>query len=174
MTLIEITIALFIIGLMAAIAVPALFKRPPDRRRLFIADLNTMVQSAVKNAIETNSVHRLLFDFDKQRVSLEKAAKKGLLKDLITVRYEPVVGGVLKTSCAIPGAMVFKSFVIEKNQDELAGGMKTKQVFFVVDNNGYVQDVTIGLGEEDRDDVKILTINPFSKRFEVSDGIKKS
>ncbi len=174
MTLIEIAVSLLIIGLMMAIAVPKFLKKPADNRRMFTADLNSILRSAVTGAQATNTFHRIKFDFKAtQMVTLEKSSKSGMLKDFLSPRYEPVVpGGMLKTSCKIPVELIFKQFFIEK-KDEIAGGGPTKEIWFPIDNNGNVQDVMIVLGEEDKEDVKTLTVNPFSKRFEVSDGPPK-
>ena len=76
-TLIEILVAITILVVMAAVIVPNLApRRPKEERKAFIAKLNALTQLAWQNALLTNNLHRVLFDFKKKTVSVEQSTKK--------------------------------------------------------------------------------------------------
>ncbi len=178
-TLIEILVAITILVVMAAVIVPNLApRRPKEERKAFIAKLNALTQLAWQNALLTNNLHRVLFDFKKKTVSVEQSTKK---KDAQgELKFEPLQRTYLETTIAWPVNLEIKNFFIE-GFDEMKRfvGRETVETFFYVVPDGMTQRVTINMTDSnnlqaDGRPAKIgLVLNPFNAQFAAYDTYKK-
>jgi len=176
-TLIEILIAIALIGLMATVVVPNLGRRRPKaEREAFIAKVDALVQLAWQNALLTGKNQRVVFDFTKERVFLEQATGQ---KDAKGEQFAPVTRSYLATELKWPKRYQIKNFFIE-GFDEMTRfvGKKTGQTWFYAVPDGMTQRVTINLldtadkGADRRPKKIALVLNPFNARFKVYDTFK--
>src|SRR5438105_288539 len=73
-TLIEIVVAILIIGIVATIVVPNLVRQLPYyERQQFVTKLNALTQLAWNNALTTGKIHRVVIDAIKKTVWIEIA-----------------------------------------------------------------------------------------------------
>lgn len=177
-TLIEIMVAILIIGLMAAIVVPRLRTVAPDQKRKdFIAQLNGLVQFAWQRALTSGKVHRIFFDFDKKEIHVESVADKKDGKS--EPEYEKVDRAYLKTSMDIPDNLEIVNFFIEHAGDEMRKSGTTDNVWFFIVPDGLTQEVTINFVDYDdmlpNGDARQfgLVLNPFSAQFKLYDTFKQ-
>lgn len=178
-TLIEILVAIAIIAVMATVVIPNLMPRRPEKERKdILAKLDALTRLAWYNALTKQKTHKVLFDFDKKRVSLEVETDK---KDSDgNPLFEPVkTGGYIKSSFVWPKHLDVKNFYVEgfdeigKRSDRGAG-----QVWFFVIPDGLAQQVTINfLDMLDRPQGKPrsigLVLNPFLAQFKEYDTFQK-
>ena len=169
-TLIELVIAIAIIGILVAAIVP-LFRQPTaPARKQFIDGLNRMVQTAWQQSIITHTVHRLFFDFKEREIVVEQVlpGKK---------KFKPVRG--LDAQMSWPDAIVIKQFLIN-GFDEMKrfSGRRTQTIWFYVIPDGMTQHVTInGINKDEQRDGKPgefgLVLNPFLAQFKEYDTFQK-
>lgn len=170
-TFIEIIVVLAIIGIVGAITIPRLFRRPPDRKKMFATELNAVTQSAWRGAIETQAVHRVVIDFVKSEVRVERASQPGPLESYVTQQYVPVSGSWGKARFDLDPLLLVRHMIIE-GKDELAGGM-SKDAWFFIDPDGTSQEVTVVVADERGSADMSLTLNPFTKQFSENEGVAK-
>lgn len=172
-SLIEIMVVIGIIMLMTAISVPA-FKNffPKADRNAFIADLNALTNLAWRNALVTNRVHMILFDFQKRTISARMVtAQKDEKGEHGAPVSQAIKGSFVKNTIIIPQRFNFTQFSIE-NIDELAT-VKRTHVWFFINPNGIAQNVRVAfidtkekqVGKRSR--LVRLQLNPFSAQFTV-------
>lgn len=179
-TLIELLVVMLLIGIMASLVVPNLrIMIPEQERKLFITQLNDLVQFAWQNALKTRKLHRIFFDFDKRTISVEQRIIDGQKIDK-KEKYQVVTQAYLETSIIVPETINIINFFVENFGDEmrrLSEG-KTDSAWFFVIPDGVVQEVTINL--VDHYDILSdgmprqvgLVMNPFSAQFKVYDEFK--
>lgn len=177
-TLIEILVAIAIIVVMAAIVVPNLKPRKAqDERTAFIAQLNSVLSLAWQNALITHSVHRILFDFKKNKVTVEAAA--GDKDSQGEQKFIPLQHSYVQTTLQWPDYLRIKNFFIE-GFDEMSrfAGADTGQTWFFIVPDGLTQRVTINLIDthdlrSNGRQTKIgLVLNPFTAQFTAYDTFK--
>lgn len=168
-TFIEIIIVLAIIGIVGAITIPRLFRKPPDRKKVFATELNALTQAAWRGAIETQSVHRVVFDFIKGEARVERASQTGPLESYVTQQFVPASGSWGKVRFELDPLLLIRNLVIE-GKDELAGGM-TKDSWFFIDQDGTSQEVTVVIADEKNSGDLSLVLNPFTKQFSEYEGV---
>lgn len=177
-TLLEIIIAVAIIGLVVVIIIPNFMGRAPYyERKETIANLNALTQLAWQNALIENKIHKIKFDFNAGKVWLEVETdeyEKGEPK------FKPLARIHLDTEFAWPEHFEVKQFLIEK-RDAMKEfvGRETRAVWFFVMPDGLTQDVIINFV-----DVKDLlpdgktrpiglVLNPFNAQFREYDTFQK-
>ncbi len=175
-TLIEILVAIVIMGLLATILVPNLApKRPAQERKEFVAQLNALVRLAWHNAISTHAVHKIVFDLKQERVfiEMEQEDKKDAAGEPL---FKPLTGSYIASSMRWPAdRYVVKNFFIE-GFDEMrrfGGDKKTVETWFYIVPDGLTQEVTINLLDMNdmRNDKPVqvgLVLNPFKAQFTMS------
>jgi prepilin-type N-terminal cleavage/methylation domain-containing protein len=177
-TLLEILVAIVIIAIMATVVVPNLAPlRASEERTTFIAKLNTLMQFAWQDALITNTVYKVAFDFKHKTVSLEQATdqKDGEGK----TKFVPLQGTYFATSLAWPRNLEIKNFFIE-GFDEMKrfSGRDTGETWFFIVPDGLTQRVTINLidtmdiSPQGRPAKVGLVLNPFNARFTAYDTFK--
>lgn len=160
-SLIEIIIAIALIGLMAIVVVPFFKPKGARSQDAFVAALNMLTQSAYNNGIVSGKLQRVVFDFKHDNINLEQAT--GKRDSAGEVQFEPVKLDYMKTSMPIPQNMLIKNFYI-KGKDELRGGGTTKAWFYIMPD-GKGQDVTIVTQDLTTNMIFKFVLNPFKVRF---------
>jgi len=177
-TLLEILIALALIGLLVGIIVPNLERLMPQyERKKFIGQLNEILQFGWQQAIITHKICKVIFDIDMRNVSLQIATEKQNRQG--DQLFEPIKGQYLRTSFTWSDQFQFKQFFIERF-DEMSRfvGRKTSSIWFYVMPEGLAQDVIINI--LDMKDLKNnkpraigLVLNPFTAQFNIYDTFQK-
>ncbi len=174
-TLIEILVAMVVIALLAAIAIPNLGpRRLRAEREQFVAQINAMTQYAWQQAIITNMVHKVQFDLQKRTITL-LATKKGQEKES---DFKLIAAGVVSAEYEWPEQFVIKQFFIQGFDEVSKSGKKTTEIWFFIMPEGLAQDVIINfIDTADLVNQKPrqvgLVLNPFSAQFASYDTFQK-
>jgi prepilin-type N-terminal cleavage/methylation domain-containing protein len=154
-TLIEITIVVFILALMAMLVTPALHRFAGGDARSVSRELTGLVSALVQEAVATHTIQRLYYDLDQREYWI--------------ITLNPV-GGVLEESQPIgskrrlPSDVRFED-VVTAHQGLMTSGTAFTQFF----PSGAVTRTTIHL--KDADDAQFtLSVNPVTGRVAVTDG----
>lgn len=174
-SLIEIMVAILIIGLMAAIVIPNLGRKKPEyERKQFLGHLNALVRLAAQQASATGKLHRLYFDFERNKVSVEvKAEGKN---DKGEQAFKPMKSAYLRSSLTWPKYYRVENFSIEGKDEGSADTKRT--VWFFIMPDGLAQEVIINITDRNptyRGKPKQigLVMNPFSAQFKIYDSFQK-
>jgi len=174
-TLLEIVVAIAIIGLLATVVIPNLTtSKPKEEREKFISRLNSLVGFAWQNAIVARKTQKVEFNFDKKLVTVFQAGPTDKYGKVI---WEPVKRAYIKTVIKIPDQLELKNFYIE-GEDKVAKLGALQSVWFAISAGGISQEVVINfLDNKDKIGRKKrpvgLVINPFSAQFEVYNEFAK-
>ncbi len=176
-TLIELLIAILIIAMIMAAVVPYMQQRGPGyERKQFVAQLNALVQFAWQQAIISHKTHRVLFDFNERKATVERDITRTVAGKKLSFE---AIKGVTGTSMTWPSFIVIKQFMIEgfDEMQRFTGGA-SKTVWFYIIPDGMTQQVTInGIDKEDKVDGKLrqfgLVLNPFMAQFKEYDVFQK-
>lgn len=181
-TLLELLVVMAILGVMATFLIPNLQKASHERK-VFFAQLNGLAQYGKQQAIVTNKVHQILFDFALGTIQLLQEGGASAQKDAAgNPKYELVKAVALDTTIAIPSSIEIKNFYIDGTGfDEMAKfvGRKTGQVWFYIVPEGLAQETIINV--LDTKDLMYdgkprqfgLVLNPFSVQFKEYDAFQK-
>lgn len=168
-------VVLTIIGLLAAIISPNFGRRKPEyERQKFLGSLNALVRFAAQQASVTGKLHRLYFDFDRNKVSVEVKAEGKNNKG--EQAFKPVKAAYLHSSLTWPKYYWVQNFFIEGVDEGSATTKKTAWFFIMPD--GLAQDVIINIIDRNpayRGKPKQigLVMNPFSAQFKIYDSFQK-
>ncbi len=173
-TFIEITLAIAIIGVMAAFLMPRLFMRPAltpvDE---FAQNLGALVQAGVIDALDSGRAQRVMFDFKNSTVKLETLQQRGGDPSSSTAQFMPSTSMAAATEIAIPDQEQVRIEQMFVGNEELLGGAKSKSAWFFIGSDGRVQEVTIVLVDVERDAAVSLITNPFSGNLVMYAGARK-
>jgi prepilin-type N-terminal cleavage/methylation domain-containing protein len=177
-TLIEILIAIVIMGIMLAVVVPN-FRRlfPAREREQFVNALSALTRYAWQHALIERKNHKVIFDFTEKKVWIEMAT--GTTKSG-QAEFGPLKRAYVATSLVIPKSIEIKNFIIE-GYDEISrygGGSKAAQSWFFITPDGLTQTVTINFVSNKetaagRPRQFGLVLNPFNAQFKVYDSFQK-
>ena len=178
-SLIEIMVAIVIIGIVAAIVVPNLGKsKARQERDKFISELNALTGFALHNAVKTKKLHQVFFDFaeGKREIYLKIFTQKDKYgKD----EWAPVTRSYVKNFVKMIDQLELKNFYVEGKDEvgKLSSGKGGNVYIYVSD--GICQNVVINYLDNNqeksgRNKLPLgLVLNPFSAQFEVFDEFKK-
>jgi len=178
-TLLEILVAIVIIGLLATFVAPRLFvSKPKEVREKFIGQLNTLINFAWQNAMFTNKVHEVVFSFEKKRVYLKIAQEE---KTSRSPKYVPIKREYAKTEIKIPSQLEFRNFYINSIGTKMIDAMsaaKSGEAYFYIVPDGLSQAVIINFFDTKERVARkkrpfSLVLNPFSAQFELYDEFKR-
>lgn len=152
---------MLIMGIMTAIFIPSMFYRPTQPPLdTFIQQMNGLIQTGVLEAIRTNVLHRIFFDFTKNRITLEIAQQKNTTAEDKTAPYIPVTDLATPVTIIIPDSLQtpFPHFYIGPTEE--TGNLKT--IYFFIGADGSVQEVKFDVIDiENKIKITVMT-NPFS------------
>lgn len=161
-TLFEIVVVLAIIGIFFGIILSQFTWHPKDERPVFIDRLNLILRQATRHATETNTFHRVVFNFEQKRLYTDQAPKPGPMYPLTAELFAPTPGFV-GGDTAIPPSIIVTKLMVE-GRDEVSRG--TQQTWFFIDPNGNSQEVAMVLAPEEGGDGQRFILNPFTRQFE--------
>jgi len=178
-TLLEILVAIAIIGLLATVVVPNIFPdRPREEREKFIDKLNALMSFAWQNSMFTEKVHEVTFSFKKRIVSLKLEGEKDKYGK---AQYRPVQRAYVKTEIEIPKQFEFRNFYVNSKGTKMIDAMpkaKDGEAYFYIVPDGLSQEVIINF--LDSKDLVVrkkrpfgLVLNPFTVQFEVYEEFKR-
>lgn len=166
-SLLEILIALLIVGIAASFVMPRLVRRSPNTEWSHVhEEMNNMLYYARQEAITTQKIHRLVFDQKKKVCFVEvedgKDAK-GRAKFAASRSY------YFTSSYDLPEQITLTSVVLKKKN--LLAENKKRQAFCYVVPHGLVQNVTVmfersGIGDEAQAAHLKLRLEPFLGTFD--------
>lgn len=170
-TLIEIIVAMLIVGLLMTALVPVLRSRPADERKAFIAEFNALVALGWYNALITHKVHRLYVQPQKHEITLQIQSST----DTKVLSFEPVKKAYLATRLSMPTQFEVQQFIV-------VGAPPAENpidFYFVIMPDGLAQDVIINMYDK-KDKLPngeyrpfSLMLNPFSAQFTTYDAFQK-
>lgn len=143
---IEIIIVIMIIGVMAAVITPSLFRRPISERDSFISKLNVITQLGSQSAIRADQPRKILIDLLGKKVNLEDLNSQ--IEKTIDIPKDIEITDV---------------FINNKTVFNLDG--KRVSAFFLINSDGLTQEVSIELEDLQVNKKYRLVLNPFTKQF---------
>ena len=171
-TFIEITVAIAIMGVMAAFIIPRLFQRPTVLPLdAFVTELSALVQAGVVEAISSGHAQRVMFDFDKAVVKLETLQKKGGDPSESAASFKPTISAAANTEIMIPDSIKFRQFFV--GNEELLAGARSKTAWFFINAEGVLQEVTLVISDTERDYTVTLQTNPFMGNLVMYEGVRR-
>jgi len=180
LTLLELLVAVAIFVLLATFVAPRFFvSKPKEEREKFVGQLNSLMGFAWQNAMFTNKLHEVTFNFGKKMIFLKMEGAKDKYGK---VQYVPVARAYIKTELKIPNQFEFRNFYINSKGTQMMDMIPTAgregEVFFYIVPDGLSQEVIINFFDV-KDKVARrkrafgLALNPFSAQFELYDEFKK-
>ncbi len=162
-------VVMVLIGIMAAVMVPTFRRSTPDQERTKkISVLNELMQNAWQNAIVTDKLQKIEFNFGKQTILLTEA-KEGGLGAIDNRLFKPVGSNVTMDQLSWPEDYHIVNFYIG-NQDQMQLGDRDTAWFFVVPD-GLAQSVIINFVDDKASEASgfpvnvSLVLNPFYAQF---------
>lgn len=178
-TLLELLVAIALLGVVAAIVVPSIgTKGSAAARQEFITKINALTKFAWQNAVVSRKAQRVEFDFQQKKIMVTQATGEHSMDG--TPVFGPVTRAYVNTSLTIPPQFDCKNFFVE-GFDEMGrfAGKKTEAVWFYLVPEGLAQSVIINMIDT-KDRAKTgrvhemsLVLNPFSAQFDAYDTFKQ-
>lgn len=166
-SLIEVMVALAIMAIVAAIAIPRLRKRPLPLDQQMMRELNNLTRVAQLNALMTQKLHRLLFDLKLDRVQLEVDSGKRDSRGVI--QFQPVKTAYTKTRFALPSDLAIEGFWVKgKNLMVEGEGIRSTSLWLYIIPEGLAQETTIDMRQRENARAFSLILNPFTAQFSVA------
>lgn len=164
-SIIELSIVIAIIAIMATIFIPRFLSKTVPVSEVFIEELSALVQAGSLHALAEKQ-HRVLFDFKAFTITLESAPSQ---KVESTTNYVSVFIPGTKTTIYIPDDVDIKHLFIETTDERF----RSEKAWFFINAEGVVQEVSIVIAELDTGKTVSLVSNPFSGRLVEYEGITK-
>lgn len=177
LSLIELLIALAIVGMLMASIIPMLGQREPGHeRKKFTARLNALMHTAWEQSVISNKVHRVLFDFQQRKAFVERDMTQS--PEGKALEFEKVKG--ISAEMDWPKNFEIRQFIVE-GFDEMKrfGGRKGAETsWYYIIPNGMTQQVTInGVDKEEiirgKPSPFGLVLNPYMAQFKAYDEYQK-
>lgn len=177
-TLLEVMLFIGILAALMAIGMSSIRTRPLRyERETFIARLNALLFVGWKNAITTNKLHLISWNFEKRKISVGIVTNTNNKKSG-EPEYKTLGGKYSASTLTIPETIKIENFIIE-GFDEMKRTQKhTAEAYFYLTPGGLTQEVTVNFWDmKDRIEKKPrpigLVLNPFNAQFESYDTFKK-
>lgn len=151
-SLIEIIIAIALIGVMAMLVLPRFSRRGMSERDHILHEINLLLRTAQTNALLTGSTHKVIFNLKDSSISLEQE-KDGA--------FIPVKISYLPTTTWDPSYKLTQFIVKGKDAIREGEGVRTSQVWFFIMPDGFSQEVTLTFHNEETHETFSFILNPF-------------
>lgn len=166
-TIIELVVVIAIVGLISAVSFgPALFR--PKPLDAFVSQLSSLTASARIDAILSKKLHRVFFDFNRSKISIQEAKSASTTTE--TPKFAPVVDAGISTSMTIDPVLKITQLLIE-GKNELTG---KKEAWFFISTSGTAQKIQLSVENTETRQRKTLDINPFIAYFAEHDETEKN
>lgn len=169
-SLIEILVALAIVGIMGAIIVPRISVRSTREIDQFVEKIATLTRIGYERAIVAGKLHRLYFNF-KDTPYIELQAVKAERSTTGELTFEPAQVAYARTRIEWPDRFVVKNFYIKTIDEAQSGKLKDSWIFLLPE--GLSQEIVINIRDEVTGQERGLVLNPFNVRFTVYDEFQK-
>lgn len=173
-TMIEMMVVIFLIGVVATIAIPRLaYKAPQAEWSNVLNDLNNLVLFTRQEAISNQKIYRLTFKSNGKRPDSVSVELEGDNPEKVGKKiYTPVDCYYLKTRYEFHPSIKLRAFYQGK-KEQLNSGDGDTHCYVVPD--GLVQDVLIHLSKiENNVESKVsFKMMPFYGKFELIDGFAR-
>ena len=174
-TFIEMLVVLVVIGIMATIIFPWLFKRKPETEWPAALDqFNGLVSFAKHEAVARQKVHRLLFKSNKNEpdfIVVESEERDEEKPDKKV--YKQVISEYIDTKYVLPAQIKMHYFYQDSREDEF--NKNKQEAYCYIIPNGLVQNCIIHI-TRDIDDIEeqaTFKMQPFFGTFEHHEGFLK-
>jgi len=173
-TMIEMMVVIFLIGVVATIAIPKLaYKTPQAEWSTVLDDLNNLVLFARQEAISNQKIYRLTFNQNGEKPDSVTIELEGNDPEKVGKKiYTPVDSYYLKTRYEFHPSIKLKAFYHGK-REQFYGGDGDNHCYIIHD--GLVQDVLVHLSKiENNIEFKVsFKMMPFYGKFELIDGFAR-
>lgn len=170
-TMIEMMVVIFLIGVVATIAIPRLaYKAPQAEWNTVLDDLNNLVIFARQEAISNQKVYRLTFNQNGKRPDSVVIEREGVDPEKVGKKiYTSVDSYYLKTRYEFHPSIKLRAFYQGK-REQINSGDGDTHCYIIPD--GLAQDVLIHLSKiENNVESKVsFKMMPFCGKFELIDG----
>jgi prepilin-type N-terminal cleavage/methylation domain-containing protein len=173
-SLLELVVGMAIIGILASVAVPALFRQVPQfKRDEFLTNLNTIVREASIRSLETGNPHKVGFNLSEGTIKMEEQTSK--VDGSGDYIFKPAQVRFAKIGDVIPDAYDIKQFFVQ-GVDEIgthSGSDTIEDIWFFVIPEGLAQEVVLNIldtSDVDMDTGGVqmsLVLNPFTVQFRI-------
>jgi len=180
-TLIEILVAIILIGILATFLVPNLVRRVPGyERKQFVEQLNALTQFAWQQAITKRLPYKILIDTVKRTMVVEESTGERDAKG--EPKFVPVKSAYVRTSAPWNEQLLVKQIYIEKDEQLSrhvgVGNKSSLEAWYFIMPDGITQPVVINfIDTKDTVDGKPrdvgLVLNPFTAQFKEYDTFQK-
>jgi prepilin-type N-terminal cleavage/methylation domain-containing protein len=169
-TLIELIVAIAIIGVMATIFVPRLRSRPAQPLDQLVQKIQELTKLGYERAITTGKVHRIMFRF-KEEPSVQLEMGGDQRTSLGEMKFFPIGAiGSLPTRVPWEERFVVKNFYI-KGFDEAAKNLKDAFLYLLPE--GLSQESVINIRDEQAGATRGMVLNPFTVQWAIYDTLQK-
>lgn len=165
-TLLEIIVAIALLALVSALVIPRIRRQPLPLAQRFEQQLNGLLQTTKTNALETQKLHRIMFDLKKNSATAEMVddKKDSQGKNVFAKLTIPYV----KTAFQLDPELTVERFVVNgKNFMQRSDDLEYTGMWFYITAEGIVQDVEIGLYDQEKKQNITVKINPFFCKAEI-------
>ena len=170
-SLIEIIVAIAIIGVMAAIIVPRLRVRGGKEIDVMVDSIAALTSSGYERALMTGKVHRVFFMMkEPAHVELQIAQDTKASDTELKFTKAPADYNTVSFAWDLERFDI-KNFYI-KGSDEAARG-NLKDAWFYILPDGLSQEIVINIHDRQTGDERGLILNPFHVKFAVYDTFQK-
>lgn len=173
-SLIELVFVMAILGLLASVAIPNLFKRRPlYEQKAFVTSLNALMAEAWQRGLVTQKIQKVVFDIPERKVFLEQETNEtdgqgGRVFAPVVVEYAP-------KAPSWPPSFEIQQFFVQ-GADELSSSTRTtNSVWFFILPGGLAQEIIVNMvdtkHQTDHDEGRKigLVLNPFTAQFKTYD-----
>ena len=169
-SLLEIMLAMVVIGILSTMAVPRLIRRGPNAKwETVVNEVNNLLYFARQEAIATNNIYRLRFISKATKSSVIVEVEKPDPEKINRKIYETIKSYYFTPEYTFPDVITIDA-VFHGKQEQLEENKD--QAYCYVIPNGLVQEIFVHLTRDQDNKISKATfkIEPFLGKFELLDG----
>lgn len=171
---IEILVILTLISVATSIVIPRfLSSKPRSAQKKFFTEFNTLIADTVFQAVQTQTVHQIYFDLNKQKIIVKKYNPKIEDGDKHH-KFQDSAKDIFLNQMNIPNHFSIQNFFVQ-GKDEFTPGIKMNDAWFYIMSDGNSQAVVININDDSNNqETKFsITINPFYSQVKLHDTFQK-